>query len=98
MTDSYEVLVLNQTFDIEHVQNLLVDGEKCEGVCYTSERTIRIESALLANPERYNRVVKHELLHAALGVSSISEMMELKMEEAICVMFESIEFSTLRED
>ncbi len=88
--NSYQVTVLGQSFVVEHVQNLLVEGERCEGACYVSERVIKLDDYLRFQQSRYNRVLKHELMHAALRVSGISELMELKMEEAICVLAESI--------
>lgn len=88
--ESYEVEVLGQTFTIDHVVNLLVEGERCEGACYVSERLIKLDDELRYQPARYNRVLKHELMHAALRASGLAEMMELKMEEAICVLAESI--------
>ena len=88
--ESYEVTVLGQTFVIDHVPNLLVEGERCEGACYVSERLIKLDDELRFQPARYNRVLKHELMHAALRTSGIAELMDLKMEEAICVLVESI--------
>tara|TARA_A200000159_G_C7283717_1_gene322618 strand:+ start:634 stop:921 length:288 start_codon:yes stop_codon:yes gene_type:complete len=86
----YEVEVLGQRYTIEHVPNLLVEGERCEGACYVSERTVKIDDALRYQDARYNRVLKHELMHAALRTSGLAEMMDLRMEEAICVLAESI--------
>ena len=88
--ESYEVTVLGQTFVVDHVTNLLVEGERCEGACYVSERIIKLDDELRFQPARYNRVLKHELMHAALRTSGIAELMDLKMEEAICVLVESI--------
>ncbi len=87
---SYEVTILGQRFTVEHVVNLFVEGEQCEGACYVSERLIKLDDYLRFQPARYKRVLKHELMHAALRVSGIAEMMDLKMEEAICVLAESI--------
>lgn len=88
--NTYEVNILGQRFTVEHCINLLVEGEQCEGACYVSERVIKIEDYLRFQPSRYKRVLKHELMHAALRVSGIAEMMDLKMEEAVCVLAESI--------
>jgi len=81
---------LGQRFTIEHVQNLLVEGERCEGACYVSERVIKLDDYLRFQESRYNRVLRHELMHAALRVSGLAELMDLKMEEAICVLAESV--------
>ena len=86
----YEVTVLGQSFTVTHVPNLLVEGDQCEGACYVSERIIKLDDELRFQPERYNRVLKHELMHAVLRMSGLAEMMELKMEEAICVLVESL--------
>ena len=88
--ESYEVTILGQQFTVDHVVNLMVEGERCEGACYVSERLIKLDDELRYQPARYNRVLKHELMHAALRTSGIAEMMDLKMEEAICVLVESI--------
>ena len=88
--DNYSLTILGQDFEIQHVPNLIVDGEKCEGGCYCSERVIKIDDVLRFDVERYNRVLTHELMHMAMGISGISEMMELKVEEAICVLMESV--------
>mgnify|MGYP003643463813 CR=1 FL=1 len=88
--NSYEVTILGQRFTVEHVQNLLVEGERCEGACYVSERVIKLDDYLRFQESRYNRVLRHELMHAALRVSGLAELMELKMEEAICVLAESV--------
>lgn len=81
---------MGQRFTIEHVQNLLVEGERCEGACYVSERVIKLDDYLRFQESRYNRVLRHELMHAALRVSGLAELMDLKMEEAICVLAESV--------
>ena len=88
--ESYEVTILGQQFTIDHVVNLMVDSERCEGACYVSERLIKLDDELRYQPARYNRVLKHELMHAALRTSGLAEMMDLKMEEAVCVLVESI--------
>tara|TARA_R100001463_G_scaffold2401_6_gene10164 strand:- start:668 stop:955 length:288 start_codon:yes stop_codon:yes gene_type:complete len=88
--NNYEVTILGQRFTIEHVQNLLVEGERCEGACYVSERVIKLDDYLRFQESRYNRVLRHELMHAALRVSGLAELMDLKMEEAICVLAESV--------
>ena len=88
--DNYSLTILGQDFEIQHVPNLIVDGEKCEGGCYCSERVIKIDDVLRFEVDRYNRVLTHELMHMAIGISGISEMMDLKTEEAICVLMESV--------
>jgi hypothetical protein len=83
------VTVLGQEVRIEHVVNLLVEGERCEGGCYVSERLIKISDEHRAGEARYNRILIHEMVHMILGISGVSEMMTLPTEEAVCVVMES---------
>lgn len=84
-----ECNMLGESISIIYVQNLMVEGDKCEGACYLSERLIKIEEDLKADYERLQRVIKHELMHMKLGISGISQMMDLRMEEAICTLMET---------
>ena len=83
------VTVLGQEVRIEHVPNLLVADERCEGGCYISERLIKISDEHRADEVRYNRILVHEMVHMILGISGVSEMMTLPVEEAVCVVMES---------
>jgi hypothetical protein len=83
------VTVLGQEVRIEHVVNLLVEGERCEGGCYVSERLIKISDEYRGDEGRYNRILIHEMVHMILGISGVSEMMTLPTEEAVCVVMES---------
>ncbi len=88
-SDKVTTKILGETVMIHYVSNLFVDGEKCEGGCFLSERLIKIDSSLLDDKERLERVVRHEKMHMALGISGLTEIMDPKIEEAICVMMES---------
>ena len=90
------IIVLGQEVRIEHVPNLLVDDARCEGGCYISERLIKISDEHREDEARYNRILVHEMIHMILGISGVSEMMTLPVEEAICVVMESagINFDT----
>ena len=83
------VTVLGQEVRIEHVPNLLVDEARCEGGCYISERLIKISDEHREDEGRYNRILVHEMIHMVLGISGVSEMMTLPVEEAVCVVMES---------
>ena len=83
------VSVLGQEVRIEHVPNLLVGDERCEGGCYISERLIKISDEHREDEGRYNRILVHEMVHMILGISGVSEMMTLPIEEAVCVVMES---------
>jgi hypothetical protein len=83
------VTVLGQEVRIEHVPNLLVGDERCEGGCYISERLIKISDEHREDELRYNRILVHEMVHMILGISGVSEMLTLPVEEAICVVMES---------
>jgi hypothetical protein len=83
------VTVLGQEVRIEHVPNLLVDGERCEGGAFISERLIKISDEHREDEARYSRILIHEMIHMVLGISGVSEMMTLPVEEAVCVVMES---------
>ncbi len=74
-------------FDIEMTPNLHIEGEKCEGGMWLSQRVIKIDSELTG--DRFERVLKHEIFHAYLGVTGLTELLPPHVEEAICIMMES---------
>ena len=83
-------IVLGQKVKIEYVDNLIVEGERCEGGCYISERVIKIDASLINDTNRLLRVIRHELMHMRIGLSGLSEIIDPKVEEAICVLMESL--------
>jgi len=89
-TPTRSVTLLGQEVTIEYVTPLYIEGDKCEGGCWVSERLIRIDTALLTEPERLQRVLVHEQMHMMLGLSGLSDAIgDLKIEEAICCLMES---------
>ena len=79
--------VLGEEVAVHKSPNLMVDGESCEGVFYLSRRAIYLEAGL--PQDRMDRVFKHEVFHAYLGISGLSEYMgDIKLEEALCTLAE----------
>jgi len=90
VSSSY-TFVLGEKVKIDMVSDLHVEGEKCEGVFYLSDRRICLENSFLDNPAKLTRVRKHEVMHAFLGISGLSDIIgDIKLEEAICVLSEVI--------
>lgn len=53
----------------------------------TRPNRIRLDDNL--EPETFRAVLTHELVHAALSISGVTEHIELPVEEQICVVMES---------
>ena len=84
--------VLGEEVAVHSTKHLTVDGDPCEGVFYLSRRAIYLEEGLKKFPKRYERVFKHEVMHAYLGISGLSESIGcIKIEEALCVLAEVME-------
>lgn len=83
------VVVNDQEFSVEYVDNLMIDGEVCEGGCWLSQRTIKLNTDVLSCCWRHDRVLRHEIYHALIGISGLTEVMPPNVEEALCVMLES---------
>ena len=81
-------MVLGQKIKVEYVDNLVVEGERCEGGCYVSERVIKIDASLINDTGRLLRVIRHEVMHMRIGLCGLSEILDPK--EAICVLMESL--------
>jgi hypothetical protein len=64
--------------------NLAKDSE-CWG--YYENEVITLSSSL--NHEHARKILMHELAHAVLKISGISNLLEEKQEEAICDAFET---------
>ncbi len=80
------VVVLGQKFKLKYIHPDDLE-DNCLGITETHKREISLDSTLPADQMR--RVLIHELTHAILGVSGISEKLNPQVEEAICVAFES---------
>jgi len=52
-----------------------------------TKRVIRIEKTLEGG--EYLRVLRHECMHMKLGISGLSDMLNKKQEEALCVLAET---------
>ena len=90
VTSTEAIVVLGETVHIHMTDDLRVDDQYCEGVFYLSRRAIYLENRLCNQPDRLERVRAHEIMHAYLGISGLAEMLDPKMEEAICVLTESM--------
>ena len=86
------VIINDQYFTVEYVDNLMIEGEVCEGGCWLSKRVIRLSTDLLNCSERHDRVLRHEIYHALIGLSGLTELMPDNVEEALCVMLESASY------
>jgi hypothetical protein len=77
--------VLGQKFKIRYKHE--DDMEDCLGITFTASREIWLQDGLPADQMR--RVLIHEITHAILGISGITEKLNPQLEEAICCAFES---------
>jgi hypothetical protein len=71
-------------FTVKHPQS--VDKEKSYGETQGFERLIKIKDSLKG--EVYEATLMHEIIHAILHTSGISEMLGEELEEAIVVSLE----------
>ncbi len=83
----FKTTVLGETVTVRHVPHLRVGDDECEGACYASRRLIKIDSNIV-DPDRYKRVVDHELAHMLLRISGVAETLTEGQEEAIAVLLE----------
>ncbi len=73
---------------VKAVSKLRVDGEDCYGAYSYWDDTIRINED---TPDAYKvQTLLHEAMHAALKVTGISEFLDEKVEEAVCIAAELI--------
>jgi hypothetical protein len=79
------VNVLGQKFKIKYLHP--DDMDDCHGQLFLNSREIRIDS--MQPLDEMKRTIIHEVMHAVLGVSGVSEKLDPKTEEAICVAMES---------
>lgn len=64
----------------------MVDGEECLGL-YKNE-TIYIASSLQGVAR--SRVIVHETVHAVLGISGLTNLIDEDLEEAVCDSVETL--------
>ena len=57
------------------------------GDCEPLSQTIRIDNTIPIDHQ--HKVLAHELTHAALRISGLNELVDDKIEEAICVLMET---------
>ncbi len=84
------VNVMGQKFKIKYLSPDEIE-ENCEGVTFLSRREIHLDNSLPL--EQLRRVLIHEITHAILGVSGISEKLNAQVEESIAVAMESALYS-----
>ncbi len=80
------VKIFGQKFKIKYLAPDEIE-ENCEGVVFLSKREIHLDSSLPL--EQLRRVLIHEIMHAILGVSGISEKLSDAVEESIATAMES---------
>jgi len=78
-----KVRILGQWITIQHVD---LSKEEIHGDADTHKKIIRLDSSL--NDTEYKRVLRHESYHIKLGLSGMSEQLDEKVEEALCVLAE----------
>lgn len=81
MSDSYQVLVLNQIYSVNTVFGL-AENTGADGVCDNQDKTIELDADLSLDDMR--RVLLHELMHAYLFESGAVEFIDEQAEEMIC--------------
>lgn len=85
MRKQQRIRILGVWFKIEHVD--LKEESLC-GDCSVSDKLIRIDSSLEGSA--YKETLRHEVFHAMLGLSGISELLEGNLEEALCLLVEQL--------
>lgn len=83
------VNVLGQKFRIKYLHP--DDMDDCHGQMLLNSREIIIDNTLPL--DEMKRTLIHEVTHAILGISGVSEKLDPRVEEAICVAMESAVFS-----
>lgn len=78
------VKVLGKPFKVEQHGPEDMDGN--EGDCCKMTSTIRISSERTL--EQQIDILNHEIFHAWLGLTGLSELLTKKQEEALCEAFE----------
>ena len=84
------VCVLGQDFSIEYKPKVVVgDNDECYGLTHVKDFTIQISSTENKTPEQMEATLLHEVIHAVLGVSGLTELIDDKTEEALVVSLEN---------
>lgn len=76
--------VLGVPFTIEYTD---LEKDVVYGDCEPLSQTIRIDNTIPLDQQQ--KVLAHELTHAALRISGLNELIDDKIEEAICVLMET---------
>ena len=78
------IYVLGVPFTIEYTD---LEKDVVYGDCEPLSQTIRIDNTIPLDQQQ--KVLAHELTHAALRISGLNELIDDKIEEAICVLMET---------
>ena len=92
------IKILGQSIKIVHLPSSVIDtkidapGMEVYGAFVASDFTIYISSEIKG--DFYRRTVLHEIIHAYLGISGVSNMLKVgsndNLEESICTLFENL--------
>ena len=80
------IKILGIWFKLEHLE--LKESEGLFADCCIETKTIRICESLTGVD--YTQALQHEKCHALLRLSGLVELMDDKLEEAICVLMEQM--------
>jgi hypothetical protein len=83
-----QLQVLGRTIEVKLVEDLRIGDVECYG-CYQGS-TIQICTSKHSTHAAYHRTLMHERVHAILAISGITELLDGRTEEAICVAMESL--------
>lgn len=84
-----ETKILGRTIQIRFVNDreLSALAEDTDVLGLYTEGKISLSSSM--DEERAKSVLMHEVAHAVLGLSGLSQLLDKNMEEAICTAFET---------
>jgi hypothetical protein len=95
----YHISIGGNPWIIELVDRKSIDRENIDinahGFCDPDARKIQI-AVEGKSEDLINRVILHEITHAMLFVSGLSELVSNELNEGICVMMESICYPIMR--
>ena len=83
MAADEKLTILGEKIIVKYVDLI---SEDISGDADVVKRTIRIEKKL--NSKERQRVLAHEQFHMKLGLSGLSDLLDPKMEEALCTLAE----------
>lgn len=82
-----KISILGQTFKIETVENMKdTDGSELLGLMTGHQRSIKLSSNL--TDANRDEVLLHEIIHAVLYISGVSNLLKDNIEESIVVALE----------